>query len=209
MSVGNNGFTNGVQVIVDHTIYPELTGKNEYNELLPKLETDVDRSQYDQTIEALAQRITGTTGVSYEETDRQLAESFEQIRLLAWGLILFVSLIGVLNIINTVYTNIPTRVAEIGMQRAIGMSVKSLYKTFLWEGAYYGIFASLIGGGLGYISTILINAATIGALEITTIPFIPIVEATVLAVIACLLATAVPMHSISKMNIVESIEAVE
>ena len=31
------------------------------------------------------------------------------------------------------------------MQRAIGMSAASLYKTFLWEGAYYGIIASVIG----------------------------------------------------------------
>ena len=59
------------------------------------------------------------------------------------GLILFVGLIGILNIINTVYTNIHTRVTEIGMQRAIGMSAGSLYKTFLWEGAYYGIIASV------------------------------------------------------------------
>lgn len=80
--------------------------------------------------------------VSYEQTDQQLEESFAQIHLLAWGLILFVGLIGVLNIINTVYTNIHTRKKEIGTQRAIGMSLKSLYKTFLWEGAYYG----LLGG---------------------------------------------------------------
>lgn len=45
----------------------------------------------------------------------------------------------ILNIINTVYSNIHTRVNEIGMQRAIGMSAASLYKTFLWEGAYYAI----------------------------------------------------------------------
>lgn len=31
------------------------------------------------------------------------------------------------------------------MQRAIGMSGNSLYKTFLWEGAYYGIIASIAG----------------------------------------------------------------
>jgi len=47
--------------------------------------------------------------------------------------------VRILNIINTVYSNIHTRVNEIGMQRAIGMSAASLYKTFLWEGAYYAI----------------------------------------------------------------------
>ena len=61
----------------------------------------------------------------------------------------------ILNIINTVYSNIHTRVNEIGMQRAIGMSAASLYKTFLWEGAYYAIFASVIGAVLGYKSDAL------------------------------------------------------
>lgn len=209
LNIGNSGFTNGVQVIVDHTLYPELTGKSEYNELLPTLEPDIEREIYDQTVETLAQRISGTTWISYEETDKQLAESFEQIRLLAWGLILFVSFIGILNIINTVYTNIHTRVAEIGMQRAIGMSAVSLYKTFLWEGAYYGIFAFFIGSVLGYLCTLLINAAAAGDLKITAVPMRSIAEAAALAVAACLLATAVPLYSIARLDIVESIENIE
>lgn len=209
MSVGHNGFTNGVQVIVSHTLYPELTRKSEYNELLPQLKKNASRRQFSQAIEALARRVPGTAWISYEETDRQLAESFEQIRLLAWGLILFVSLIGLLNIINTVYTNIHTRVTEIGIQRAIGMSAGSLYKTFFWEGAYYGIFASFFGGGFGYLCTVLINAAAKEDMAFPSVPFIPIIEASAFATIACLLATAVPMRSVSKMNIVEAIEAVE
>ena len=65
--------------------------------------------------------------------------------MLGWCLILFIGLIGILNIINTVYTNIHTRLNEIGIQRAIGMSTASLYRTFLWEGAYYGLLAAAIG----------------------------------------------------------------
>ena len=132
-----------------------------------------------------------------------------QIQMLAWGLILFVGLIGILNIINTVYTNIHTRVTEIGMQRAIGMSADSLYKTFLWEGAYYGIIASVIGSVLGYVCTIFIEAATSDTIQLVAIPVMPILEATLLAVGACLLATAIPLRKISKMSIVDSIETVE
>ena len=126
VSVGNSGFTNGVQVIVSDCIYSELTGSTVYNEMRPTLNTNADRELVDTVVEKICQDVPGTTYLSYEETDRQLEESFEQIRLLAWGLILFVGLIGLLNIINTVYTNIHTRVVEIGMQRAIGMSAGSL-----------------------------------------------------------------------------------
>lgn len=98
---------------------------------------------------------------------------------------------------------------EIGMQRAIGMSASSLYKTFLWEGAYYGITASVIGSILGYICTIFIEAATSDTIQLVAIPVVSILEATLLAVGACLLATAIPLRKISNMSIVDSIETIE
>ncbi len=209
LAVGNNGFVNGVQVIVNETLYTALTGKTAYHELLPALAEGVDREEFDAVVNALAKRAPGTLWLSYEDTDRQLAESFAQIRLLAWGLILFVALIGLLNIINTVYTSIHTRVAEIGMQRAIGMSAGSLYRVFLWEGAYYGIMASVIGGVAGYLCTILVEAATTGALRLAPVPVVPILEASALAIAACLLATCVPLGRISRMSVVGAIGGVE
>ena len=138
-----------------------------------------------------------------------MAESFEQIKMLCWTLIIFIGIIGILNIINTVYSNIHTRVNEIGMQRAIGMSAASLYKTFLWEGAYYGIFASLIGAVLGYICCVFVNAAQTDSLQLVSVPVLAIAEAAIISILACLLATAIPLRNISKMNIVDSIETIE
>lgn len=209
ISIGSSGFTNGVQVIVSDQLYPELTGKPEYNELRPILADGADREAFDSVIEQLCQDLPGTTYLSYEETDRQLAESFEQIRLLAWGLILFVALIGLLNIINTVYTNIHTRVTEIGMQRAVGMSAGSLYKTFLWEGAYYGMIAAVIGSVMGYICTIFVDAAATDTVQLAAVPIIPIAEAALFSIGACLLATCIPLKKITQKSIVDSIETVE
>lgn len=118
-------------------------------------------------------------------------------------------LIGLLNIINTVSTNIHTRVAEIGIQRAVGMSVTSLYQTFLWEGAYYGIIAAVIGCAAGYLCTVFVEAANTNALCLVKLPVLPMLEATVLAILSCLAATAVPLVKISKMSIVDSIETSE
>ena len=151
----------------------------------------------------------GTHWLSYLQSLSEMAESFAQIKMLCWILIIFIGIIGILNIINTVYSNIHTRVSEIGMQRAIGMSAASLYKTFLWEGAYYGIFASIIGAVLGYICCIFIEAAQTDALQLTAVPAAAIAEAATIAVAACLLATAIPLRAIAKLNIVESIETAE
>ncbi len=209
LTVGNSGFINGVQVIVNEELYAALTGKTAYNELMPALAQGVERAEFDAVVEALAGRNPGTLWLSFEDTDRQLAESFQQIQLLAWGLILFVGLIGLLNIANTVYTNIHTRVAEIGMQRAVGMSTGSLYKVFLWEGAYYGAIAAVLGGMAGYICTVFIEAAATDTLQLAAVPIVPTVEAALLSIGACLLATCIPLQRIRKMSIVDAIETVE
>lgn len=208
ITLENEGFVNGVQIIVFDTIYDQLTGKDTYSELYPTLTADADR----ETIEAELDQICTPAGghwLSYKNTDQQLKESYQQIKLLAWGLILFIGLIGVLNIINTVYTNIHTRITEIGIQRAIGMSAESLYKTFLWEGAYYGIIAAVIGAGTGYICTVFVMAATTDKLGLVAIPIVPILEAALISILACLIATCIPLKRIARMSIVKSIETVE
>ncbi len=208
-SVGNSGFINGVQVLTSDRLSPQLTGTDAYAELRPALDTNADREAFDMVLEQFCQRVPGTSTVSYEQTDRQMEESAAQINMLAWGLILFIGLIGVLNIINTVYTNIHTRITEIGTQRAVGMSAGSLYRTFLWEGAYYGIIAAVIGCIAGYGCTVLVEAAAADELRLVFPPLLPMAEAVVLSIAACLLATAVPLRKIAKLSIVDSIETVE
>lgn len=209
ITLENEGFVNGIQVVVSDSVYDKITQKSQYTELYPALTQDADRASVEeQAIEELCSK-NGGTWLSYANTDQQLKESYEQIRLMAWGLILFVDLIGILNIINTVYTNIHTRVTEIGVQRAIGMSARSLYKTFLWEGAYYGIIASIIGAVAGYICTIFVNSAGTDTLQLVSIPLLSIAEVTVISILTCLIATYIPLKKIAKMNIVESIETIE
>lgn len=190
-------------------LYDELVGDDRYAELYPALREEADPEVFEAWLDGWCSDNPGTHWLSYRQSDAQIAESFEQIRLLCWGLILFIGLIGILNIINTVYTNIHTRVNEIGMQRAIGMSNRSLYKTFLWEGAYYGLIASVVGSICGYICTVFVAAAENDSLTLSAFPAVPVLEAAVVSVAACLIATAVPLRGIGRMSIVESIEAVE
>lgn len=209
VTINNGGYMNGVQIIVSDEVYDSLTGTDRYSEVYPTLRPETEQEGFTRWLEDWCSANPGSHWLSYQQTDSQLAESFEQIHMLCWGLILFIGLIGILNIINTVYSNIHTRISEIGMQRAIGMSVGSLYRTFLWEGAYYGLIASVAGGLLGYICTVFIGAATTDALELVAVPYLYILEAAALSVAGCLLATAVPLRGIAKMEIVPSIEAVE
>ena len=206
--IGSGNFHNGVQVIVTDSLYDMLTGDDRFSEVCPTLEEDADAETFEKWLDEWCGENPGTYWLSYRQAYEQMAESFEQIRFLCWGLILFIGLIGILNIINTVYTNIHTRIGEIGMQRAIGMSERSLYQTFLWEGVYYGLTASVLGAVLGYICTFLVGAAATDSLELMAFPVIPVLEAAAVSVAACLAATAIPLRAVGKMSIVDSIETV-
>lgn len=151
ITINNDGFTNGVQLIVNDEIYCSLLRNDSYSEIYPTLLDDADTNTFESWLDNWCSEYPGTHWLSYLQSSNEMEESFEQIKMLCWVLIIFIGIIGILNIINTVYSNIHTRIGEIGMQRAIGMSAGCLYKTFLWEGAYYGIFATLIGAVAGYI----------------------------------------------------------
>lgn len=209
LSVGNGGFYNGIQVIVNEHLYTELTGRENYAEFLPILAEGGDREAVDGILEQICQRTLGSTVLSYEESDRQLKESFAQTNMLAWGIILLIGLIGVLNIINTVYTNIHTRMVEIGIQRAIGMSIGSLYRTFLWEGAYYGLIAALFGGLVGYLCLIFVEAGMVNEIRLVAFPVGAMIEVSLVSVGTCLAATQIPLRKMGRMDIVEGIEVVD
>lgn len=209
VTINNDGFTNGVQIIVCDAAYTAITGQARYAEVYPALTAGADTEQFEAWLNEWCSQNTGSHWLSYLQSDAELAESFAQIKMLCWGLILFIGLIGVLNIINTVYTNLHTRVSEIGMQRAIGMSKQSLYKTFLWEGAYYGLIASVVGGLIGYICSVFVEAAVNNTLQFGAVPIVSILEAAAVSIVACLIATAIPLRSIAKADIVKSIVAIE
>ena len=209
VTIGSSGFTNGVQILVSDALYCELTGSDRYVEVCPTLKKDADTTAFEAWLDNWCGDDPGTQWLSYRQSSQEMAESFAQIKMLCWVLIALIGVIGVLNIINTVYSNIHTRIGEIGMQRAIGMSAASLYKTFLWEGAYYGICASAIGAVLGYVCCIFVGAAQTDTLQMVAVPVAAILEAAAVSVAACLAATAIPLRAISRMNIVDSIETGE
>ena len=62
---------------------------------------------------------------------------------------------------------------------------------------------------VGYICSVFIEAAVNNTLQFGTVPIISILEAAVVSVIACLVATAIPLRSIARTDIVKSIVMIE
>lgn len=209
ISSGTGVIGNSIQVIMIDTLFKEITDFVGYHNFMVKLTPDADKTVLDTYIESIINTQAGSYYLSYDKMNEELKESATSITLLAWGLILFIGLIGVLNIINTVYTNIHTRINEIGISRAIGVDRNGLKKMFLWESAYYGIYASVIGVVVGYLFSLLINYAIYGEMDLFAVSIPAMLAVVVISITACIIATLIPLRAVGKIDIVSAISYLE
>jgi putative ABC transport system permease protein len=79
--------------------------------------------------------------------------------------------IGGLAVINTMIMAVSERVREIGLKKAIGATTRAIMREFLLESSFIGLVGGVIGFGLGFAVTTLINAtmpASQGAIFLVT-----------------------------------------
>ena len=80
-------------------------------------------------------------------------------------------IIGGLAVINTMIMAVSERVREIGLKKALGATTSAVMREFILESSFIGLVGGLVGFGLGFIVTGLINAsvpASQGALFLVT-----------------------------------------
>jgi putative ABC transport system permease protein len=69
-------------------------------------------------------------------------------------------IIGGLAVINTMIMAVSERIREIGLKKAIGATTKAVMREFMLESSFIGLVGGVVGFGLGFAITTLINAIT-------------------------------------------------
>ena len=80
-------------------------------------------------------------------------------------------IIGGLAVINTMIMAVSERVREIGIKKAIGATTRAVMREFLLESSFIGLLGGVVGFGIGFAVTALMNAslpASQGALFLVT-----------------------------------------
>ncbi|WMM26218.1 FtsX-like permease family protein [Tissierella sp. MB52-C2] len=147
---GNVGVS-GAQVIFREEDYRELTGQKYYNKIYVMAEKG-KLNRVEEELEKLTNKYAFSTIGGKGEDQKVVGAqqtSEEKLSLIYQCLIL---LILSVNSIFIMRSNIISRKKEIGVLRAIGMSLKDINKTLIIEGEYYGVVASFIGSIIAIIN---------------------------------------------------------
>ena len=144
------------------------------------------------------------------EDNRTQEELWSVINVFVYGFIVMISLIGIVNVINTISLNILLKKQEYGTLGTIGMDRKQLYRMVILEGMLHGIIACVIGGiiavGLSLIAVRIVSYGFTLGYKLYWQPFIIGFSINILVTI---IASLVPLKKLKKMSLVETIRNIE
>ncbi|MDS0526850.1 ABC transporter permease [Clostridium sp. SHJSY1] len=136
----------------------------------------------------------------------QINQLFKQAEFFVYCFIIIITVISIVNIFNTISTNLLLRKKEFATLKAIGMMEKQLRKSVILEGTLYGIIASIVGGiASALLLGLLIKlGGGIGDLDYK-FGIIPFVASIVAAIAVTYLSTLIPLRRLKKLTIIEGI----
>lgn len=146
------------------------------------------------------------TIVNYLDENKAKKESELVIKVLVYGFIVVISLIGSVNILNTITISIIIRRKELVALKSIGMSQRDLKKMIIYEALIYGFSGSLQGIFFGCILSYIIYLAASGITTLEwSIPYMACFITFVAALFMSYVAVLIPLRKIQKDNIIDVI----
>jgi putative ABC transport system permease protein len=199
---------NGMKLITTEKVAKNLMGLGDIEPVALNIQIkDVKQEEKAQTqIEAAIQDNPSLGIINNIDINRQEKSGMLMVEILVYGFVIVISLIGSVNIINTLTTNIILRKREFAALKAIGLTQKGLKKMIVLEGLLYGIvgtiYGSIVACGLSYLLYISMR----GIQDFPwSIPWVGIAIAGVASLLIGYLSVLSPLARINKENIIEVI----
>ena len=157
-SVGNPQDDSNIYVTNDYfeDLFPS---KDSYAEIVAR----VDIQNIDWVVQNIERGLRSERNVNKGEEDfyvqsfQDLVESYTSALNIIIGFVILIALISVfvsgINTANTMITSVLERFKEIGVLKAIGARNREIFGIFLFESAFLGILAGVLGVLLGFLFT--------------------------------------------------------
>ncbi|MEG0773511.1 FtsX-like permease family protein [Clostridium sp.] len=202
------GRQDALKFISTKEVIEGLVGKGEHKTTSLNIKIK-DINQELQAKVQIEEKIKGNpelTIINNIDENRKSKSIILMIQILLYGFVVVVSLIGSVNIVNTLTTNIILRKKEFSTLKSIGLTQRGLKKIIVLEGLLYGIVGTIYGSIIGTVLSFLMSTGINEVREFSwNIPWDSIGIAGVAALVIGYLSVLAPLKRIGKENLIESI----
>ena len=145
---------------------------------------------------------------SLKEQIRYYSTVNRPVYVMFYVLISFIALFGIINLLNTVVTNLITRKKEIGILQAVGLSSRQLSRMLQIEGFLYTAGAVAVtltlGTGLGYVVCMIVK--NLGMAVHYRFPVLPVCIFTAVLLFIQLIISNFTVRNLKNQPLIERIE---
>ena len=161
-------------------------------------------------IDKLTKELDKYSNVNYtniKEAMKQANNLILVVKILMYGFISFVTLIGVTSVFNTISTSMALRKREFAVLRSIGLTNRGFNKILFFESLFFGMKSLIFAIPVSIGITVLIHYALADMVSISTIiiPWKYIIISIVSVFVIVLLTMMYSTSKIKKHNIIEQI----
>ena len=190
-------------VVCSEETFTRLTGVQEYVMVNSILEKNAPEA----TVDAIRGLAGEDTFMDRREEYKTTSDSYWVFRVAVYGFLAIISLITILNIMNSISMSVSARIKQYGAMRAVGMENRQVTKMITAEAVTYAVCGSIVGHIVGLFLHYLIYQKII----LThfggkwNIPFASIGTILLIVFASCVLAVYTPSKRIRNMAITDTI----
>lgn len=203
VSEGVGSVSGSAVVVCSEETYTRLTGEQDYAMVGVVLEKDVS----EMAVNKIYDLAEGNIIADSREKNSEVSGSYWVFRIAAYSFLAIISLITILNIMNSVSMGVSARIKQYGVMRAVGMGSRQVTKMIAVEAATYSICGTVAGVVLGlllhhliYVKVVITHFGGIWKISFTSIAIILL-----LVIFSCVISVYAPAKRIRNLAITETI----
>lgn len=197
-------YYNGYKIIVNKKLYDKISDKK-----IDGINYNIVSDNTD-SIDKVTKEFDNYDNVSYMNINKSMEQANNLIlvvKILMYGFISLVTLIGVTSVFNTISTSMALRKREFAVLRSIGLTRSGFNKILFFESLFFGVKSLIFAIPVSIGITILIHYSLADMMSISTIiiPWKYIIISIISVFVIVLLTMMYSTSKIKKHNIIEQI----
>lgn len=201
----------GIYVIASEKVYKALTEATNYpSAVMIRMDDQADTQNMRNWLNAYSER---NPEINYMDFDTALKDENSQwlvLGIFIYGFVAVIALIGFVNIVNSISTNIVLRSRELSILRAVGAAEKDIKKLVRMESVFYGVIASLIGTVLGCLMSYALFSSLQGIRYFEWMfPWKQVIIAAAGCILVAVASGYIPLRRINNKVIIEGVRGEE